>query len=427
MTVENRAASMLQKEKAMSSLESLVRVQRKYSAIKGMRTCNLRPIPEAEDLSSESVELELRVNQRGVRFTGLQTCKNANCQYCMESVRSAHVRKIQYGIEEGSKRGWSTYFSTFTSIATNDAELALYRCGKGWEKIRQCLRNSLGKEGIRYHYTRAYDVTFNKTRRAGVYHVHIHALIMVDSFVCNDFDDGSAWIHDIVSSAWRKQNKHAIAAAQYTERVQSAGMARYMAKWYGIAHEIANSVKKEGRSAGSMTLIGLMQSADSDEESASIYADYTAATRRKRMIQFSGRARGYGNTWRDMEDESLIGPAEWYPWIDPPKEEDEETEEDPLEETISIPEHWWRTLRPVQDRVSYTIWNGVYIEQNRALSDFKSMLAIQKLSLIYDEKWRENRLKGWLNTYRPWRSRLSNDEKKPKGLINPILQPPKKE
>ena len=302
--------------------------------------------------------------------------------------------------------------------------LALYRCSKGWEKVRQCLRNHLGNSGIKYHYSRAYDVTFNRDRVGGVYHVHIHAVIMVERFIATDGDDGSAWIHAIISEAWRRQNKHAVEAAQLTERVRTEGMARYMAKWYGIAHEIGNSVKKEGRAAGSMTLIGLMEAAQQDQECATLYGDYSKATRRKRMIQFSGRARGYGDTWRDPERNSPIGPPEWYPWEEPPPEEDPETEEDTMEEDITIPEHWWRTLMPLQDRVSYTIWNGVYIEHNGALTEFKAMVALDlsREARIYDDGWRAIRLKAWLSEYKPWRTALQDSDN-----IKPTKNTQKKE
>ena len=378
-------------DRALSGFESLVGVQRAHSAIKGMRGCNTRPIPEPADLQAEEVDLKLRIARKGVRFTGLQTCKNANCLYCMESVRSAHVRRLAHGIEEAVKRGWTPYFFTGTHQTTDSADLAIHRCGKGWERIRQHLRNTLGKQGIRYHYCRAYDVTFSQNRD-GIYHVHIHAVIMVDSFVSTKGDDGSIWMHGILDAAWRRNNRHAVAAAQKTERVKTESMSRYMAKWYGIAHEISNSVKKDGRAAGSMTLIGLMERAAEDEEHAAIYTAYTQATRRKRMIQFSGRAQGS---------------EEWYPWEDPPREEDpEETEEDPREEEITIPVHWWSTIRPMQDRATYAVWYGTFIARSRAVEDLKVLLSLDVWAepLIYDQEWRARTFRAWLKTYLPWRA-----------------------
>ncbi|WP_414331233.1 protein rep [Synechococcus sp. R6-10] len=283
----------------------------------GLSSCFWRRL-----LPSNSVEVRGRVRADGgadrARLGGLVVCGSHLCPVCGPRLAKTRREEVARVIAWATGQGLQPVFLTLTTshqAGDNLAELL--------DRQRQALRSWRQHRAYREAAKSfagtisAFETTYGKHG----WHPHTHILFFVRAPSV-----GKALRRvRALRQAWRAS------AAGKSLRVGRAGFqaqageqaSRYLTKW-DIAAEVAGACSKHGRYGALTPFALLLRAYEGDAESASLWAEYAAAMKRRSVLRFSQGLRaaaGLGDvsdvdaaTPRAADDESivaLIAPHVW--------------------------------------------------------------------------------------------------------------------
>jgi len=339
-----------------SHLKKMMGFQRQHAPNKTMRTCNTIPISCIRK-DAEIIPVTMRVNEYAFSMSGLNRCKNPYCNLCSRSRAGERAHKIRRGIEVASDNGFDVFFVSLTIPRQQDIKTAREEISRRWK----ALSNVFQQMEQTVYYTRALDVTFNKYVKSQRYHLHVHAVVIVEN--------APKTFAQTIQTTWTAQNTatcRALAKLQDVERVtlthDSIGkVSKYVAKMAGLALEISNgTMKSTTKSKWTDTLQDLM--IDDTPITRAIYKEYLEGMRRARTLQTS-------KNWND-----LLKLAE-----DEEENELEQFEIDiPLHRWLSVKPHWLDIAEKVQFEIfqnSYTAAGELdYIRIDKILNDVQTII-----------------------------------------------------
>ena len=298
-------------------LKKLIAFQRRNAPGRTMRTCTTTPIACIRPTADKLEPITLRVNEYAYSLSGLNRCKNPFCALCSRSRAGERSHKIKQGIEGASDKGLKVLFVTLTIPRQENITAAREEISKRWSGVSSLFHQWKKQDGVDTYYARALDVTFKKYIKSQRYHLHVHAVVVVDDSVVNP---GAQ-----IKRRWLSYNTRGCKARDVGQDIQAVNIqsddmgkvSKYVAKMAGLALEIANGTAKEAGAASS-SLSDLML--DDTSLTREIYTEYLKGMKRARTLQFS-------RNWDDLIEE----------------EEAEELDE----YEINIPLDKWQIIRPV--------------------------------------------------------------------------------
>ena len=312
-----------------------------------MRRCNLIPIDVAtrKVLSDDSEIMCISVDRQGYRFKGMVTCNNAYCVTCSRVRMTQRAKRIYEGIKE-LRETHQGYFVTLTMPRSNSIKKQLDLVRLGWKNIQRKLDRSGYKK--KYQTVRGLDLTFSPIAGTGTYHLHIHAIFMIQ----DPQDD----INELITSAWMGSVKEAQLQSQKIELIQNEEkLSWYVSKMSSIAFELSNGNQKETRTHKSLSLPELMEYTEESPWAVKTYQDFLLGMKGKKTITFS---RG----WPKLEEE-----------------EPEETES----EIIKINKAWYDAIYNKLDDIGIRLWADINRGYQRvdAISSLREILKIDSNEL----------------------------------------------
>ena len=338
-----------------------LQTQRAFCARKSMTTCGLIPI-------DDNAPCTLEISSEGVHVGGVGFCRSPWCVNCMAYARGERIDKIKNGIIQAREHDYKAFFVTLTIPRSHDPSKQLSTLSQGFKALLDKLTYRCRKEGVKYWYVKNIDVTF-KLDIKDVYHTHLHCIFIIDkevsyldSKIRDNHDDKRLNVHediptieqirggkkapyvigykhqinsfqDMILLAWYdvNQTKKVLVSSlgqKVIEIKKDEGLSRYVAKFQGIAHELANfqhknpSQTKQGhglvdkyQSIGFMALLGCV--ADGDPKAIRVYQTFLRANYKKRTVSFS-------RSWSKKNEAAEIIEYLDLPWE---MEETDETEE----------------------------------------------------------------------------------------------------
>lgn len=244
---------------------------------------------------------------------GVQRCGSIwSCPVCGPTVRERRAQDIDDAAAEWIKRGGSVWLVTFTVphargdglAQVMDRLLSMYQWAWGGRAGLE-LRKALGVTGT----IRAWDLTWGE---AHGWHPHFHVLFFVrhgDPFVPKMIGDRwrAAFVREGIGDSYvprvsvdvRKVRRNESASAQYLAKADGG---------WGAGLELARSDLKRGQG---LTPAQLLELASSGEAVwVRRWAEYEAATKGRRCIQWTPRLRDFLGLGDELTDqEAAEGPA----------------------------------------------------------------------------------------------------------------------
>jgi aromatic ring-cleaving dioxygenase len=311
-------------------LKTLLKFQRENAPNKTMRECNTIPIAcIRKDQSPKENPITLKVNEYAYSMSGLNRCKNPFCVMCSKSRAGERANRIKQGIQGAFNAGLGVYFVTFTIPRQKSITTARKEVTERWKNMTKLFTRWKRKIGIRTHYARALDVTFKKYKYHQRYHLHIHAVIVLDDVAilnhCNtDSNPKEHTIKSLLINQWMGLNRVGMNCKEVSQDVQkvtnsikdTAKVSKYCGKMAGLALEISNGTMKKSGSSSSLSDLML----DNTPKTIEIYQEYLRGMKKARTLQFS-------RYWDEL--------------IDDEEGEDLETFE------IDIPLDKWKIVEPI--------------------------------------------------------------------------------
>ena len=306
-----------------------LQTQRAFCARKSMTTCGLIPI-------DDNAPCTLEISTEGVHIGGVGFCRSPWCVNCMAYARGERIDKIKNGIIQAREHDYKAFFVTLTIPRSHDPSKQLSTLSQGFKALLDKLTYRCRKEGVKYWYVKNIDVTF-KLDIKDVYHTHLHCIFIIDkevsyldSKIRDNHDDKRLNVHediptieqirggkkapyvigykhqinsfqDMILLAWYdvNQTKKVLVSSlgqKVIEIKKDEGLSRYVAKFQGIAHELANfqhknpSQTKQGhglvdkyQSIGFMALLGCV--ADGDPKAIRVLSHFLDLGLKKMKLQ----------------------------------------------------------------------------------------------------------------------------------------------
>ena len=311
-------------------LKTLLEFQRDNAPNKTMRECNTIPIAcIRKDQSPKENPITLKVNEYAYSMSGLNRCKNPFCVMCSKARAGERAHRIKQGIQGAFESGLGVYFVTFTIPRQNSIQTARQEITNRWSNMTKLFTRWKRQTGIKTHYARALDVTFKKYQYHQRYHLHIHAVIVLDDvgllkLYNTDSNPKEHTIESLLVSQWIGLNRVGMNCKEVSQDVQkvsntvqdTAKVAKYCGKMAGLALEISNGTMKKSGSSSSLSDLML----DNTPKTIEIYQEYLRGMKKARTLQFS-------RFWDEL--------------IDDEEGEDLETFE------IDIPLDKWKIVEPI--------------------------------------------------------------------------------
>lgn len=303
-------------------LKTLVEFQRKHAPNKTMRECNTTPI--AVIRNDPTQKITMRVNEYAYSMGGLNRCKNPFCVMCSKSRAGERAHRIKQGIEGAFDAGLSVYFVTFTIPRQKCIQTARREVSARWKNMSKLFTRWTRLTGVKTHYARALDVTFKKYNYHQRYHLHIHAVIVLDESKILELYPKQSTIESLLVEQWKELNRKGMMCKTVSQDIQkvsnsiqdSGRVSRYCGKMAGLALEVSNGTMKKSNSNSSLSDLML----DNTPKTIEIYQEYLRGMKKARTLQFS-------RYWDDL--------------IDDEDGEDLETFE------IDIPLDKWKIVSPI--------------------------------------------------------------------------------
>jgi len=297
----------------------LLTFQREASPIKTMRSCSSVPVAKVNKQGLD-VPINLHINGFGWSFSGLNMCNNPFCVVCSRKRAKERAEKIHNGLTGCHSKGGKAYFLTFTIPRQNDIKEAIKNVRRRWKKVQEKIQYRFRTlQGLKVSFVKALDVTFSEWASKGVYHLHIHAVFMIEK------GHLESDVQEILKD-WIEANKENLLIkandkGQYCEPIKNLEkLSKYVSKMAGLGLELASQQTKKGKSSHSLSLVQVMEKASKGcDRCLNIYRDFLTAMKGARTIDFT-------RNWKD--------------WIEEAQEE-EAQEEDKKEYSLNIPVAWW--------------------------------------------------------------------------------------
>ena len=279
-------------------LKTLVQFQRKSAPNKTMRECNTTPI--AVIRNDPTQKITMRVNEYAYSMGGLNRCKNPFCVMCSKSRAGERAHRIKHGIEGAFNKGLSVYFVTFTIPRQKCIETARREVSARWKNMSKLFTRWARQTGVRTHYARALDVTFKKYNFHQRYHLHIHAVIVLDESKILELYPKQSTIKSVLIEQWKGLNRQGMMCKTVSQDIQkvsnsiqdSGRVSRYCGKMAGLALEVSNGTMKKSNSNSSLSDLML----DNTPKTIEIYQEYLRGMKKARTLQFS-------RYWDDLIDD----------------------------------------------------------------------------------------------------------------------------
>jgi hypothetical protein len=349
----------------------LKKIQRKLAPSSSMRCCNLIPIDVAtrKVLSDDSEIMSIAIDKQGYRFQGMVTCNNAYCVTCSKVRMTQRAKRIHEGLKE-LKKTYQGYFVTLTMPRSNSIKKQLDLVRLGWKNIQRKLDRAGYKK--KYQTVRGLDLTFSPIAGTGTYHLHIHAIFMIQS----PRDD----INELITSAWMGSVKDAQLQSQKIELIKNEKkLSWYVSKMSSIAFELSNGNQKETRTHKSLSLPELMEYTEESPWAVKTYQDFLLGMKGKKTITFS---RG----WPKLEEQ-----------------EHEERES----EIIKINKPWYNAIYNKLDDIGIRLWADINrgYQKVDAISSLRTLLSIDNFELVElnpyltPECQRKELITEWINQW----------------------------
>jgi len=350
---------------------SLRKIQRKLAPSSSMRRCNLIPIDIAtrKIISNDSEIMSIAIDRQGYRFQGMVTCNNAYCVTCSKVRMTQRAKRIHEGIKE-LKKTHQGYFVTLTMPRSNSIKKQLDMVRLGWKNIQRKLDRSGYKK--KYQTVRGLDLTFSPIAGTGTYHLHIHAIFMIQ--------EPKGDINELITSAWIGSVKDAQLHSQKIELIKNEEkLSWYVSKMSSIAFELSNGNQKETRTHKSLSLPELMEYTQESPWAVKTYQDFLSGMKGKKTITFS---RGW------------------------PKLEEEEPEERESE-IIKINKAWYDAIYNKLDDIAIRLWADINrgYQKVDAISSLRTLLSIDNFELVElnpgltSECQRKEMITEWINQW----------------------------
>ncbi len=285
-------------------LRTLVNFQRVNAPNKTMRECNTTPIAVIRNDIDQKITM--RVNEYAYSMGGLNRCKNPFCVMCSKSRAGERAHRIKQGIEGAFSKGLGVYFVTFTIPRQNSIQKARKEVSERWKNMSKLFTRWKRQTGVRTHYARALDVTFKKYQYHQRYHLHIHAVIVLDESKVLELYPEKSSIQSILIEQWKGLNRKGMNCKTVSQDIQKVSntlqdtgrVSRYCGKMAGLALEVSNGTMKKSNS--NSTLSDLM--IENTPKSIEIYREYLQGMKKARTLQFS---RYWDELIDDEEGEDL--------------------------------------------------------------------------------------------------------------------------
>ena len=296
----------------------LLTFQREHSPIKTMRSCSSIPVAVINK-QGLNVPINLHINGFGWSFSGLNLCENPFCVVCSRKKAKERAERIHDGLTGCHSQQGKAYFLTFTIPRQNDIKEAIKNVRRRWKKVQEKIQYRFRTlKGLRVSFVKALDITFSEYASKGVYHLHIHAVLMIER------GHLESEVQDILKD-WVEANKEnmlikANDKGQYCEPIKNLEkLSKYVSKMAGLGLELASQQTKQGKSSHSLSLVQVMEKGSKGSERClNIYKDFLTAMKGARTIDFT---------------------RNWDEWITPASEEEQEDTKE--EYSLNIPVCWW--------------------------------------------------------------------------------------
>jgi len=320
-------------------------------------------------LQDDSEIMAISVDKHGYRFSGMVTCNNPYCVTCSKVRMTKRAKRIHHGLKE-LKKTHQGYFVTLTMPRSNSIKKQLDLVRLGWKNIQRKLDRSGYKK--KYQTVRGLDLTFSPIAGTGTYHLHIHAIFMIQ--------EPKGDINELITSAWMGSVKEAQLHSQKIELIKNEEkLSWYVSKMSSIAFELSNGTQKETRTHKSLSLPELMEYTKESPWAVKTYQDFLAGMKGKKTITFS---RG----WPQLEEE-----------------EPEERES----EIIKINKAWYDAIYNKLDDIGIRLWADINRGYQRvnAISSFRTLLGIDNFELVElnpsltPSCQRQEMIQDWINTW----------------------------
>lgn len=336
-----------------------------------MKRCNLIPIDVAtrKVLKDDTEIMTIRVDKQGYGFQGMVTCNNAYCVTCSKVRMTQRAQRIHEGIKE-LRETHQGYFVTLTMPRSNSIKKQLDLVRLGWKNIQRKLDRSGYKK--KYQTVRGLDLTFSPIAGTGTYHLHIHAIFMIQ--------EPKGDINELITSAWMGSVKEAQLQSQKIELIKNEEkLSWYVSKMSSIAFELSNGNQKETRTHKSLSLPELMEYTEESPWAVKTYQDFLSGMKGKKTITFS---RG----WPKVEEE-----------------EPQVTES----EIIKINKAWYDVIYNKLDDIGIRLWVDINrgYQKVTAISSLRTLLSIDNFELvelnpyITPECQRKEMITEWINQW----------------------------
>lgn len=366
---------------------SLRKIQRKLAPSTSMRRCNLIPIDIAtrKVLSDDTEIMSIAIDKQGYRFQGMVTCNNPYCVTCSKVRMTQRAKRIHEGIKE-LKKTHKGYFVTLTMPRSNSINKQLDMVRLGWKNIQRKLDRAGYKK--KYQTVRGLDLTFSPIAGTGTYHLHIHAIFMIQNkipysriglpFLEKYSTAESEQINKLITSAWIGSVKDAQLQSQKIELIHNEEkLSWYVSKMSSIAFELSYGNQKETRTHKSLSLPELMEYTEESPWAVKTYQDFLSGMKGKKTITFS---RGW------------------------PKVEEEEPEEKESV-IIKINKAWYDAIYNKLDDIGIRLWVDINRGYQRvdAISSLRTLLGIDNFELVElnpyltPECQRKEMITEWIN------------------------------
>lgn len=257
----------------------------------------------------------VRSGPNGAGFSGLCTCGSVwACPVCNAKVMSRRALEIGLAIAAHQAQGGAVIFQTLTMRHHRGQALAgLWDALQGgWASLRagKVWKRRSGVLGLR-GYIRAVEVTDGPNG----WHVHIHALLLVDGAVTRDqVDDFAGWAHGKWSRALVRQGLDApLPVGQLARLVTGpadADLSAYLSKSTDLGLELTQSQSKRARSAHGTSPVWEQLTAaieQGDADALDRWHEWEKGSHGRRQITWSQGLRDDLGLGQEQTDEEIAG------------------------------------------------------------------------------------------------------------------------
>lgn len=330
----------------------LFTLQRRYAHTKTMRQCMTIPIAIVnQSACAQGVRPSIKVNEYSYSLGGLNRCKNAYCVGCTRSRIGKRSSRIKQGIIKAQEDGYTVLFVTLTIPRQPKIANAKEQIRQRWRAVNRSF-DDMRLQGKTVYYAKALDVTFNPYQDRNRYHLHVHAVVVIDGYTDDD--------NNSIIDAWLSQNTKDTKALHKAQKIDIVNknetdtlkVSRYIAKMAGLGLEIASKAKEQTKSPLSISLFDLLTGCENKPKYRKIYTEFLQGMKRVNTLNFS-------KNWADLEEE----------------------EEKIFDETVyNVPVEKWQIVKPIAWQLAQKLQMETY--QNSFTNDKKTHVDYDRLDAI---------------------------------------------